>query len=150
MSSKVRNIFISVFVIIWIAIFHYESTRALFLQPYFKRPLPKLMLLFPPAGWIMFYNVDDSSGYVEIYGIYRGQLQRIDPHDVIKTRTIAYDNIHRNILSEVANAEMKPIFCKFLQRKFSDFDNFLVTVVYYPSVSKTPHRAIQKVIYQCS
>ena len=149
-NQRLRNIFISVFVIIWIAVFHYESSRAFYLQPFFKKSLPKLKLLFPPAGWIMFYNVDDNDGFVEVYGVYQGQVQRIDPHDIIQTRTIAYDNIHRNILSEVGNVELKLSFCKFLQRKFPDFDNFLVTVVYYPSITKTPHRAIQKVIYQCS
>ena|SRR3989338_10037798 len=149
-DHRIRNFFISIFCVIWIVVFHYESMRHFYLQPLLKRALPKLPLLFPPAGWIMFFNVDDSAGFVEVYGVTDGEPQRIDPHDIIQTRTIAYDNIHRNILSEVANPQLKPAFCKFMERKFPNFDNFLVTVVYYPSFTKTPHRKIQKVIYQCS
>ncbi|MDO8580528.1 MAG: hypothetical protein Q7S13_03515, partial [Candidatus Omnitrophota bacterium] len=52
--KSVRNIFISLFVIVWLGIFHYESTRAFFLEPLFHRPLYKFKFLFPPAGWIMF------------------------------------------------------------------------------------------------
>lgn len=150
MDPRVRNIIISCFVIVWIAVFHYESTRYFYLQPFFNQPLPPVKLLFPPAGWIMFYSVDDSAGFVEIYGVADGVPVRIDPHDIIQTRTIMYDNIHRNILSEVADRDVKPAFCRFLRRKFPDFDNFAVTVVYYPSLTKMPHRKIQQVIYQCS
>ena len=98
----------------------------------------------------MFYSVSDSEGFVEVYGVDHGEIRLIDPHDIIQTRTILYDNIHRNVLSEVADPEAKPAFCKFLHRKFPDFDNFVVTVVYYPSLSKTPHRRFQKAVYQCS
>ena len=148
-NQRVRNIFITLFVILWTMVFHYESLRHFYLQPLFKRSLPKLMLLFPPAGWIMFYRQPDSDGFTEVYGVREGDVQRIDPHDIIQVRTIGYDNIHRNILSEIADARMKPKVCRYLQRKFHDFDAFVVTIVYYPSFSKTPHRKIQKVLYQC-
>src|SRR5437868_11707548 len=105
-DQRLRNIIISLFVDLWIAVIHYESLRFFYLQPYFKRPLPKLKLLFPPAGWIMFYEVGDSDGFLEVYGIKGGDVQKIDPHDIIQVRTIGYDNIHRNILSQVSDEHL--------------------------------------------
>ena len=55
-----RTTTITWFVIIWTAVFLYETFRASYLSPLLHRQLPKLPLLFPPAGWIMFYNVDKS------------------------------------------------------------------------------------------
>lgn len=146
---KFRNTLISLFVVIWIFVFHYESLRYFYFQPFFKKPLPKLKLLFPPAGWIMFYEVGDNDGFLEIYGIRQGQPQRIDPHDIIQVRTIGYDNIHRNILSEVAGTHLRPAFCRYLERKFTYFDSFAVTAVYYPSLSKQRYERVQNVIYEC-
>ena len=98
----------------------------------------------------MFFTVGDSNGFAEVYGVRGGeQPQRIDPHDIIQVRTIGYDNIHRNILSAVSDQQLKPEFCRYLERKFPDFDAFLVTAVYYPSLTKKPHYRLQKVIYQC-
>jgi hypothetical protein len=97
----------------------------------------------------MFYEVDDSDGFLEFYGVKGEDIQRIDPHNIIQVRTIGYDNIHRNILSQVADPNLRPAFCRYLQRKFNYFDSFVITAVHYPSLSKNPHYRMQKVMYQC-
>ena len=144
-----RNFLISFFVVVWTLIFHYESTRFFYLNPLFHRDLPKMKFLFPPAGWIMFFNVDESYSSAEIYGIKNGQPQLIDPHLILTMRPVGYDNIHRNALSSVLDPHLKQPFCRFLERKFPYFDNFVVTLIYWPSVTKTPLRRLQKVMYQC-
>src|SRR6185295_8127850 len=103
MNKSFRNILISIFVIFWILAFHYESIRYFYLQPHFKKTLWKVPYLFPPAGWIMFYNVGDNYGYVQVYGIKDKKIQPIDAHDIFRTRTIGFDNIHRDILSSVGD-----------------------------------------------
>lgn len=148
-NKRLRNVFITMFVIVWTIVFHYESLRFFYLNSFFEKPLPKVKFLFPPAGWIMFYAVSDSFGYVEVYGVKEGVSQLIDPHDIFRTRTIGFDNIHRNILSTVSNRQLARPFCTYLERRFSYFDRFLITVVYYPSISKEPHRRLQEVRYQC-
>ena len=150
MKKQFRSLFISLFVILWIIIFHYESLRYFYLSPLFGQNLPKLKLLFPPAGWIMFYNVDDSAGFVEVYGSRDKELFLIDPHDIFATRTIGFDNIHRNILSAVADPSISRQFCKFLNRKFPYYDRFIITTVYYPSLTKQSGVAVRQVKYQCS
>ena len=150
MSKKFRNVVISIFVIVWTVVFHYESTRFFYLNPFFQKNLPQLKFLFPPAGWIMFFNVDDAFGYAEIYGVKDGQPQPIDAHQIFRTRAIGYDNIHRNVLLEVLSENEREPFCRYLKRRFPYFDNFLVTAVHYPSVVKTPMLRQQQVAYQCS
>ncbi len=49
---------ITVFVLCWSLVFHYESLRVNYLMPLTHHELPKTPLLFPPAGWIMFVNID--------------------------------------------------------------------------------------------
>ena len=144
-----RNVFISIFVVIWILVFNYESTRHFYLSPLFGRELPKLKFLFPPAGWIMFFNVDDSFGMAEVYGVKDGRTERIDPHQILQTRAIGYDNIYRNALSTVLSRELAQPFCVYLRRKFPYFDSFLVTYVNYPSVTKRPFERQQAVAYEC-
>ena len=149
MSKRLRGVFISIFVTLFILAFHYESIRYFYLNPLFGKDLPKIKFLFPPAGWIMFYNVDDSAGFAEVYGVKNGYPQRIDPHDIIETRPIGYDNIRRNILSVVLSSEYKKQFCAFLERKFPGFDNFVITQVYYPSLTKIPRERMERVVYKC-
>jgi hypothetical protein len=146
---KTRDVIISIFVIVWLVVFHYESTRAFYLEPLLHKRLPKVKFLFPPAGWIMFYNVGDSFGYAQVYGIKEGHSVAIEPHQILQTRAIGYDNIHRNALLEVLSPQMAHPFCLFLQRKFPYFDNFVVTYINYPSMSKNPFEQQQNVIYEC-
>ncbi len=152
---RFRDIGISVFVAAWILIFHYESIRYFYLEPLFSRPLPQMKFLFPPAGWIMFFNVDDSFAYAEVYGVRGGPdglpetLQRIDPHEILRTRAIGYDNIHRNVLSVVLEPQLKGPFCSFLRRAFPGFDSFVVAEGYYPSLTRAPHLKFEKEAYRC-
>lgn len=148
-SKTLRHVFISIFVVVWLSVFHYESLRAFYLNPLFGRALPKVKFLFPPAGWIMFYHVDDRFGFTEVYGVKGGIPRRIDPHDIFQTRTIMFDNTHRNVLSTVADERYAASFCRFLERKFPYFDNFFVTTVYYPHLSKERYEHIQQVKYAC-
>ena len=148
-NLKLRNFLISVFVIVWVVVFHYESVRYFYLQPFFKRPLPKMRLLFPPAGWIMFFNVNDTEGFVEVYGVINGNVQRLDPHEIIRTRNIGYDNIHRNALSAVLSPEMARPFCGYMKRKFPYFDKIIVVAVQYPHLSKNPLERNQRIWYRC-
>jgi len=149
MPNKVRNVIISIFVILWLAVFHYESARYFYLQPLFNKPLPKVKFLFPPAGWIMFFNVDDVFGFVEVYGQKMKQSYIINPHEIIETRTIMYDNIHRNIMSTVGNGAYKYQFCEFLKRKFPDYDQFMITSIYYPSLTKNRFKQYRQIMYTC-
>ena len=144
-----RNIVITIFVILWLIAFNYESTRYFYLQPLFHRQLPKIKFLFPPAGWIMFFNVNDSYGYAEVYGVKNGQTQLIDPHQILQTRPIGYDNINRNALSSVLSPGTQQTFCAFLHRKIPFFDNFLVTYVNYPSLVKNSLERQQAIAYEC-
>lgn len=144
-----RNLVISGVVIIWLAAFHYESTRHFYLEPLFKRELPKIKFLFPPAGWIMFFNVDDAFGMAEVYGIKDGQPRLIEPHRILRTRAIGYDNIKRNALVGVLSSGMREPFCAFLKRKFPYFDHFVVTYVEYPSLTTAPFRQEQRIVYEC-
>jgi len=148
-SLKLRNLFISIFVIIWLVIFNYESLRSFYLQPILKTRLPKLKFLFPPAGWIMFYNVDDRAGYAQVYGIKKGQPVPIDPHDIIKTRFIGFDMVQRNVLSTVLAPEVRKSFCASLHNQFPEFESFIVTVIQYPSLKASRYDRQEVPVYQC-
>jgi len=153
---KWRNAVITILVICWGLLFHYESSRHFYLNPFLKNigvksfSLPKTKFLFPPAGWIMFYNVGSQYGTSEVYGVKDGQSQLIDPHDIFRTRTIGYDNIHRGILNSAARSGVEKRFCSFLWRRFPYFDRFLITVNYYPSMIEEPYHKQQQVKYQCN
>ena len=97
----------------------------------------------------MFYNVDDQFGYTEVYGVKDGQPQLIDPHLILTTRPIGYDNIYRNALSSVLSREMVKPFCGYLTRKFPYFEKFMVVYVQYPSLSKSPFQKRQQVLHSC-
>lgn len=131
---RLRNFGISLFVIVWLAVFHYESIRYFYLNPFFGRELPKVKFLFPPAGWVMFFNVGNGFGATQVYGLKDGRQQTIDPHQILQTREIGYDNIHRNVLSTVLTPGLREDFCKFLKRKFPYFDGFWVTYINYPAL----------------
>ncbi len=154
--TKLRNAFITILVICWGLLFHYESVRYFYLNPFVKNigvenlEFPKIKFLFPPAGWIMFYNVGDQYSTPEVYGVKGNQPQLIDPHDIFRTRTIGYDNIHRGILHSATSKGVEKRFCSYLNRRFPYFDRLLVTVNYYPSMIEEPYHKQQQVRYQCS
>ena len=144
-----RNTLITVFVICWTLVFQYETLRASYLSPLAGRELPKLPFLFPPAGWIMFFNIDKSYGFAEVYGVRDGEHVLLDPHDILETKAVGYDNIHRNVLVGVLSRGDAQSFCRFLRRKFPSYDQFLVVYAAYPDVIKTPDRVLRQVAYRC-
>jgi hypothetical protein len=149
LTPLVRNKLISIFVVLWLAVFYYESACYYYLQPLFRRELPRMKFLFPPAGWIMFYNIGDKFGYAAVYGVKNGMPELIDPHQILETRAIGYDNINRNALITVLTPGEIPSFCPFLKRKFPYFEKFLVTYIEYPHLSEHPFEKLQTVAYTC-
>ena len=133
--GRLRNLAISIFVVLWTLVFHYESTRLFYLSPLAGRELPKLKFLFPPAGWIMFYNVDETFSHTEVYGLKGEGMTLIDPHDIFETRWVGYDNIRRNVLLSVLDRSSAPQFCTYLRRKFPQYENFAVAHAIWPSVT---------------
>lgn len=97
----------------------------------------------------MFYQVTDSQIQAEVYGVTGDKLELIDPHLIFNNHWIGYDNIHRNILIEVLDPHMAKQFCKYLRRKFPQYEHFKVVEVIYPSVSKQPGKKIRKIMYEC-
>ena len=155
-----RNLWISLFVILWVAVFHYETLRLNYLSPLMGRELPKLKFLYPPAGWIMFFNVDRSYGSAQVYGIRGHDMERaighnivspemIDPHEIFTTRFIGYDNIRRNVLISVLSGDSAPGFCRYLHRKFPEYGAFAVTYAVYPDVVNRPNEILQQLVYRC-
>ena len=144
-----RNRVITGFVICWTLLFQYETLRANYLSPLLHRPLPKCPLLFPPAGWIMFYTVDPSYGFTEVYAIRGKEPVKLDSHEIFATRAVGYDNIRRNILVSVLSREAAPSFCRYLKRKFPGNDAFAVLYANYPDLIKSPDRVLFQVAYRC-
>ena len=144
-----RNTLITVFVIGWTLLFQYETLRASYLGPLVGRELPKVPFLFPPAGWIMFFNVDRSYGFAEVYGVRDGDRVLLDPHDILETKAVGYDNIHRNVLVGVLSLADAQSFCRFLHRKFPSYDEFLVVYAQYPDLVTTPDRILRQLAYRC-
>ncbi|MDE2027065.1 MAG: hypothetical protein KGK03_00580 [Candidatus Omnitrophica bacterium] len=149
MKIQLRNTFISIFVVVWLAVFYYESTCEYYWQPLLQRSLPRMKFLFPPAGWVMFYNIGDDFGYAQVYGVKDGEPQAIDPHQILRTRAIGYDNIHRNALISVLEPGVSDSFCPYLKRRFPYFDKFIVSYVDYPHLTKQPWARTETVAYEC-
>ena len=137
------------FVIVWCAVFHYETLRLNYLSPLVGRPLPKVKFLYPPAGWIMFFQVDRSYGYAEVYGITGGQPTLIDPHKIFETRAVLYDNIRRNVLVSILSPHVAPRFCHYLRRKFPSYESFAIVQAVYPDVAEKPTEVLRGVTYRC-
>lgn len=152
-----QRVLITWFVIGWMILFQYETLRAQYLSPLVLRlrlaqagrPLPKFPLLFPPAGWIMFYNVDNSYGFAEIYGITGSEPTLLDPHDIFPIKNVGYDNIRRNVLVSVLDGRRAENFCQFLQRKFPHYDSFAVVYAQHPDLIETPELVGRQVAYRC-
>ena len=144
-----RNTLITVFVIGWLLLFQYETLRANYLNPLAGHRLPKCPLLFPPAGWIMFFNIDTSYGFAEVYGITDGQPALLDPHAVFSTKAVGYDNIHRNVLISVLYRDRAEAFCRHLHRTFPDYGAFAVVYAEYPDLIGAPQQILRQVAYRC-
>jgi len=164
-----RNTVISLFVIVWVAVFHYETLRLNYLSPLVLRlrsavalseakgraeglagrELPKLKFLYPPAGWIMFFNVDRSYGFAEVYGFKGDAPFLLDPHEIFETRFVWYDNIRRNVLITVLSAADAPKFCQSLGRKFPQYEAFAIVYGLYPDLVNKPGEKLYRVAYQC-
>ena len=149
LSTKARNTLITLFVIVWSLIFHYESLRANTLNPLCGRELPKLKFLFPPAGWIMFFRVDETEGTAEVYGLKGEKFDLIDPHRIFDNHWIGYDNIRRNVLITVLHPFYAGSFCTYLKRKFPQYDRFAVMEVIYPSNIQYPGKRFMRTLYEC-
>lgn len=147
--SPRRKACISIFIVAWTLVFHYESIRHQWLNPLFRTELPKVKLLFPPAGWIMFFRVDESSGGAEVYGIKGQSTTLIDPHRIFATRWVGYDNIHRNVLITVLHPGYSQDFCGYLRRKFPEYDGFAVVEVWIRSVIEGPDKKLYHMTYRC-
>ena len=145
-----RNTWITLCVIAWLGLFYYETLRLSYLSPLVGRELPKTKFLFPPAGWIMFYEVGAQEGHIEVYGLADGRPELIDPHRIFATRWLGYDNIRRNVLISVLSSPYEPAFCAFLQRKFPAYAGFVVAYAETPSVVEHPPRVFRQAAYQCS
>ena len=148
--SRWRAVRISCFVLAWVGLFHYESLRLNYLSPLAGRELPKTKFLYPPAGWIMFFDVDEHYGAAEVYGLHGNRATLIDPHAIFPIRNVLYDNIHRNVLVGALNSAYGPSFCGYLFRKFPDYDGFAVVYAQYTDVTHTPQPKRQQVAYRCS
>ena len=144
-----RNVLISCFVIVWVGLFHYETLRLNYLSPWLGHPLPKLKFLYPPAGWIMFFNVDRSYGYAEVYGLRQGRPEMIDPHRIFSTRFVWYDNIRRNMMVSTLSRSAAPQFCAYLRRKFPQYDSFAVVYSLYQDVVDHPDEVRRALAYRC-
>lgn len=149
MTSVRQRTILSAFALLWLAIFHYESLRGFYLNRWLRAELPKIRLLYPPAGWIMFYRVDESDGRAEVYGWRGGKAELIDPHLVFATRWLGYDNVRRNILISAVHPRNSRRFCSYLARKFPEYQAFSVVEAWIPSVLEKPQRTLRQVAYQC-
>ena len=97
----------------------------------------------------MFYNVDKSYGFAEVYGIRAHQPVKLDPYKIFETRAVGYDNIRRNVLVGVLYQDRAPDFCRYLSRKFPGYDDFLVVYAEYPDVVNRPTRILRQPVYRC-
>ena len=149
LQLKVKRSMITVFVVSWLSLFFYETTRVCTLNPLFRRELPKCKFLFPPAGWIMFYNVGEQEGHCEVYGAKGERYEFIDPHRIFNDRWLGYDNIHRNVLISVLNPAYVESFCRYLKRKFPEYDSFHVFYAITPSNIQYPGRRVLKAAFSC-
>ncbi len=147
--ASIRHTCITLFVIAWLGLFYYETLRLNYLSPFVGRELPKTKFLFPPAGWIMFYEVGEQEGHVEVYGMQGSRPELIDPHRIFATRWIGYDNIRRNVLLSVLSPPYVTSFCDFLQRKFPEYQGFVIAYADTPSVMEHPPRVFRQAVYQC-
>ena len=153
--ARARKAAIWSFIVVWNAVFLYETFRAFQLEPLLRRlhvqaELPKLPMLFPPAGWIMFYKVENAAGGVEVYGVNKGGRTLIDPHRIFSTRYVLFDNIRRGMMFEAVEPGRQWGFCNYLRRKFPEYADFAVTQYEYPSLTDPSVKKLQADDYTCA
>jgi hypothetical protein len=146
---RVRPVLLSVVLIAWLALFHYESTRYNYLGPWLGQRLPKLPLLFPPAGWIMFYRIEPHFGTAEVYRVQGGQAQPMDAHVIFRTRAVGYDNLRRNVVLNVLHESQAQPFCAYLRRRFPQEEAFVVAYKQYPNLIDNPQQVQRRALYRC-
>ena len=135
---------------LWLLVFSYESLRLHYLSPLAGRELPKTKFLFPPAGWIMFYTVDASYGFAQVYAIKNRAPTQLDPHQIFRTKAVGYDNIRRNVLVSVLYPATAPGFCRYLRWKFPQYDDFAIVEAAYPDVVHAPTQILGRIAYHCT
>jgi len=148
-TMRRRSAAISIFVLLWCLLFHYQSVRLNYLSPLLKKELPRIPLLFPPAGWIMFYQITPTYGTAEIYGLKDNEPNLIDPHAIFETNAIGYDNLRRNVMVNILYEGHRSAFCRYLRRKFPDYSSFVVTYVQYLDLINSPETFNRQALYQC-
>lgn len=149
MTVRWRHVMISLFVIGWLGVFHYESIRYYYLNPWFKKQLPKIQWLYPPAGWIMFFHIDKSYGFAQVYAQTGNQIRLIEPHEIFRTRAIMYDNIRRNALISILSPALQQKTCDYLKWRFEGVERFLVTYNQIPDVTQKPLVKLEALAYEC-
>ena len=98
----------------------------------------------------MFYRVEEAEVRAEVYGRKGESFEWIDPHRIFNIHWLGYDNIHRNILISVLGPyHASQSFCRYLKRKFPQYDGFSVMQAVYPSNIKYPEKRALKVVYEC-
>ncbi len=155
-NRAVRDRFITLFVLIWLIVYFYNNTRLMLLRPFIQRHFPRAaahlpvnQFLFPPAGPIMFLHLDDTFAHFVVYGVKDLKLYELNPHKIIQNRTLFYDNTHRGVLSAIADRETAPSFCRMMDRRFPEFDDFVVALRRYRSLSRQPHIYEEAGIFRC-
>ena len=149
MILKRHNAAVNLFVVCWSLLFFYETFRTNYLSPLAGHRLPKFTLLFPPAGWIMFFNVDPGYGFAEVYGLRNGQHEMIDPHLIFHTKAVGYDNIRRNVLVSVLSQEAAEPFCHYLKWRLPRYEAFAVVYAQYSDTVNAPDQISRHVAYRC-
>ena len=148
-----RDLGITAFVIAWTLLFHYQTFRVthlnLLARRWGVRELPKIPLLFPPAGWIMFYRVDPGYGFAEVYGLHGRSAELLEPHEIFRTRALGYDNIRRNVLIGVLDQRHASAFCRYLERKFPRYEGFAIVHAEYTNLVNHPQEILRRIFYQC-
>lgn len=126
--TRLRKIAISVFVIFWLLLFHYEALRAFYLSPLAGRDLPKFPVLFPTFGWNMFYSLPNSWSTAEVYGSRNGpsEPERIEADRIFSLNFPGFDFNRRNVIGKVLDPKISGEFCAYLKRKFPAYQDFTI------------------------
>ena len=97
----------------------------------------------------MFFQVSASEVRAEVYGKKGENLEKLDPHCLFDNRWIGYDNIRRNVLVAALDPRRGTAFCRYLKRKFPEYDSFYVMQAHYPSVVRDRAKRRLQTVYTC-